>query len=57
MKLNARTRPTCEYRNTSLPPDSLEARICSFECSFSARKAVIANYYSFNSCSCNKYAG
>lgn len=29
-------RPTCEHCNTSLPPESLEARICSFECTFCA---------------------
>jgi uncharacterized protein len=27
-------RPTCEHCNKLLPPDSLEARICSFECTF-----------------------
>ena len=27
-------RPTCEHCNTALPPESLEARICSFECTF-----------------------
>ncbi|WP_082797839.1 DUF1272 domain-containing protein [Collimonas arenae] len=27
-------RPTCEHCNKSLPPDSLEARICSYECTF-----------------------
>jgi len=27
-------RPTCEHCNKALPPDSLEARICSFECTF-----------------------
>jgi hypothetical protein len=27
-------RPTCEHCNKSLRPDSLEARICSFECTF-----------------------
>ena len=27
-------RPTCENCNRSLPPDSLEAMICSFECTF-----------------------
>lgn len=32
-------RPTCEHCNTALPPDSLEARICSFECTFCARCA------------------
>jgi uncharacterized protein len=29
-------RPTCENCNKSLPPNSLEARICSFECTFCA---------------------
>jgi hypothetical protein len=27
-------RPTCENCNKPLPPDSLEARICSYECTF-----------------------
>jgi uncharacterized protein len=27
-------RPTCEHCNKSLPPDSLEARICTYECTF-----------------------
>ena len=29
-------RPSCEHCNTALPPHSLEARICSFECTFCA---------------------
>jgi len=29
-------RPTCENCNKRLPPKSLEARICSFECTFCA---------------------
>ncbi len=29
-------RPTCEHCNTPLPPDSPEARICSYECTFCA---------------------
>jgi hypothetical protein len=29
-------RPSCENCNTPLPPDSLEARICSYECTFCA---------------------
>lgn len=29
-------RPTCENCNKSLPPASLEARICSYECTFCA---------------------
>ena len=29
-------RPTCEHCNVPLPPDSLDARICSFECTFCA---------------------
>ena len=27
-------RPTCEHCAKKLPPDSLEARICSYECTF-----------------------
>ena len=29
-------RPNCEYCDKDLPPDSGEARICSFECTFCA---------------------
>jgi hypothetical protein len=29
-------RPTCEHCNRALPPESVEARICSFECTFCA---------------------
>jgi uncharacterized protein len=29
-------RPSCEHCNKLLPPASLEARICSFECTFCA---------------------
>jgi hypothetical protein len=29
-------RPTCENCNKPLPPASLEARICSYECTFCA---------------------
>jgi len=29
-------RPTCENCNRALPPDSIEARICSYECTFCA---------------------
>ena len=29
-------RPTCEHCNKTLPPASVEARICSFECTFCA---------------------
>ena len=29
-------RPTCEHCNTPLAPDSAEARICSYECTFCA---------------------
>lgn len=38
-------RPSCEHCNTALPPDSLEARICSFECTFCAKcvNEVLAN--------------
>lgn len=38
-------RPTCENCNKVLPPDSLEARICSYECTFCAScvDSVLAN--------------
>ena len=29
-------RPTCEHCNKALPPDSTEARICTYECTFCA---------------------
>jgi len=29
-------RPTCEHCNKPLPPDSTDARICSYECTFCA---------------------
>lgn len=29
-------RPSCEHCNTPLPPDSADARICSYECTFCA---------------------
>ena len=29
-------RPTCEHCNRALPPDSPDARICSYECTFCA---------------------
>lgn len=32
-------RPTCEHCNKPLPPDSTEARICSYECTFCAHCA------------------
>jgi hypothetical protein len=34
-------RPTCEHCNSALPADSLEARICSFECTFCATCAEL----------------
>lgn len=38
-------RPSCENCNKALPPDSLEARICTYECTFCADCVgqVIAN--------------
>jgi len=32
-------RPGCECCDTDLPPDSADARICSFECTFCVRCA------------------
>ena len=29
-------RPTCEHCNVALPPESADARICSYECTFCA---------------------
>ena len=29
-------RPICEHCGTALPPDSLDARICTYECTFCA---------------------
>lgn len=29
-------RPSCEHCNCALPPESAQARICSFECTFCA---------------------
>lgn len=38
-------RPTCEHCNVPLPPDSPDARICSYECTFCAAcvEAVLHN--------------
>ena len=38
-------RPTCENCNRALPPDSPDARICSYECTFCAAcvEGVLAN--------------
>ena len=38
-------RPTCEHCDKALPPASVEARICSFECTFCAEcvEAVLGN--------------
>ena len=30
-------RPTCEHCNKALPPNALDARICSYECTFCAQ--------------------
>lgn len=38
-------RPTCEHCNRALPPESSEARICSYECTFCAEcvESVLEN--------------
>lgn len=38
-------RPTCENCNKALPPASLEARICTYECTYCVlcAEAVLAN--------------
>jgi hypothetical protein len=33
-------RPNCEYCDKDLPPHSIEARICSYECTFCAECAA-----------------
>jgi hypothetical protein len=44
-------RPTCEHCNRALPPDSLEARICSYECTFCAScvERVLGNVWNWKS--------
>jgi hypothetical protein len=34
-------RPSCECCNVDLPPESHDARICSFECTFCATCAAV----------------
>lgn len=38
-------RPTCEHCNKALPPNSLEARVCTYECTFCAAcvESILAN--------------
>lgn len=38
-------RPTCEHCNKPLPPHALDARVCSYECTFCAAcvDAVLGN--------------
>jgi len=38
-------RPTCENCNKALPPDAVDARICSYECTFCAAcvESVLGN--------------
>jgi len=36
MTMALQLRPNCEYCDKDLPPHSLEARICSYECTFCA---------------------
>lgn len=38
-------RPNCEWCDVDLPPDSADARICSYECTYCARcvEAVLRN--------------
>ena len=38
-------RPTCEHCNKALPPNALDARICTYECTFCAAcvERVLAN--------------
>src|SRR5207249_4846259 len=38
-------RPSCEHCNKALPPNSLEARICTYECTFCAAcvESILSN--------------
>ncbi len=38
-------RPTCEHCNKALPPNAVDARICSYECTFCAEcvESVLGN--------------
>jgi hypothetical protein len=38
-KMALQLRPNCEYCDKDLPPQALEARICSYECTFCANCA------------------
>lgn len=40
-------RPTCEHCNVPLPPDSVQARICTYECTFCA---TCVDHVLFNVC-------
>ena len=37
-------RPNCECCDVDLPPDSVEARICTFECTFCVACAAVRLY-------------
>lgn len=41
-------RPTCEHCNKPLPPNSTDARICSYECTFCAN--CVMNVLKHNIC-------
>lgn len=41
-------RPSCEHCNRPLPPNSPDARICSFECTFCAH--CVEHVMGFNAC-------
>jgi uncharacterized protein len=43
-------RPNCECCGCDLPPDSADARICSFECTFCAACAETALKYRCPNC-------
>ena len=34
--MSLKLRPNCEYCDKDLPPDTVEARICTYECTFCA---------------------
>lgn len=40
-------RPNCEYCDKDLPPNAIDARICTYECTFCADcvERVLFNHY------------
>ena len=50
-------RPNCEYCDKDLPPHSLDARICSFECTFCAVCAMRSSITSARTAAADLFRG